>query len=161
MTKYYIKDGYSEKGPLTIEDLKKLKISTTTFVRLENNNNWVQADSLQELQSVLKDNFRILKITGLTFLAIVLIAAIIIGISYINLESSSSYEPFIEVEEPIPPPPAIDFTVSKHEKLILREKEIYNLKNPSLKNLKKTPAKKSTSLEINVKEETIKDAGSF
>lgn len=50
MTKYYIRDGYSEKGPLTVDELKKLKIGKTTFVRQEDDNNWVQADSLQELK---------------------------------------------------------------------------------------------------------------
>ena len=121
MTKYYIKDGYSEKGPLTVDDLKKLKIGKTTFIRQEDNSNWVQADSLQELKIVFKSNFRLLKITGLTLIALIVIAGIVIGLSNINFGSSSSYEPFVEIEEPIPPPPTIDFTVSKHEKKFLKE----------------------------------------
>jgi hypothetical protein len=121
MTKYYIKDGYSEKGPLTVDDLKKLKISKTTFVRQEENNNWVQADSLQELKRVFKGNFRALKLIGLTLLAFVVVAGIVVGLSKINFGSSSSYEPFVEVEEPIPRPPTIDFTSTKHEKKFLRE----------------------------------------
>ena len=56
MIKYYIKDGYSEKGPLTVDDLKKLKISKTTYIRQEENCNWVHADSLQELKIVFKNN---------------------------------------------------------------------------------------------------------
>ena len=121
MTKYYIKDGYSEKGPLTVDDLKKLKIGKTTFIRQEDNSNWVQADSLKELKIVFKSNFRLLKITGLTLIALIVIAGIVIGLSNINVGSSSSYEPFVEIEEPIPPPPTIDFTVSKHEKKFLKE----------------------------------------
>ncbi|MEY4002988.1 MAG: hypothetical protein RIT07_1030, partial [Bacteroidota bacterium] len=121
MTKYYIKDGYAEKGPLTVDDLKKLKISKTTFVRQEDNNNWVQADSLGELKRVFKSNFRVLKITGLTILVFAVIAGIVLGLSNMHFGSSSSYEPFVEIEEPIPPPPTIDFTVSKHEKKFLRE----------------------------------------
>lgn len=121
MTKYYIKDGYSEKGPLTVDDLKKLKISKTTFVRQEDTNNWVQADSLQDLKRVFKGNFRVLKVTGLTLLALAVVAGIIVGLSNINFGSSSSYEPFEEIEEPIPPPPTIDFFVTKHEKKFFRE----------------------------------------
>lgn len=121
MTKYYIKDGYSEKGPLTVDDLKKLKISKTTFVRQEDTNNWVQADSLQDLKRVFKGNFRVLKVTGLTLLALAVVAGIIVGLSNINFGSSSSYEPFEEIEEPIPPPPTIDFIVTKHEKKFFRE----------------------------------------
>jgi len=121
MTKYYIKDGYSEKGPFTVDDLKKLKISKTTFVRRENTNDWVQADSLQELKRVFKGNFRVLKVTGLSLLAFIVIAGIVIGLSNIKIGSSSSYEPFVEIEEPIPPPPTIDFTVTKHEKKFIRE----------------------------------------
>lgn len=121
MTKYYIKDGYSEKGPLTVDDLKKLKISKTTFIRQEENCNWVHADSLQELKIVFKSNFRLLKITGLTLIALIIIVAIVKVLSNINFGSSSSYEPFVEIEEPIPPPPTIDFSVSKHEKKFLKE----------------------------------------
>jgi hypothetical protein len=121
MTKYYIKDGYSEKGPLTVDDLKKLKISKTTFIRQEENCNWVHADSLQELKIVFKSNFRLLKITGLTLIALIIIVAIVKVLSNINFGSSSSYEPFIEIEEPIPPPPTIDFSISKHEKKFLKE----------------------------------------
>lgn len=121
MTKYYIKDGYSEKGPLTVDDLKKLEISKTTFIRQEENCNWVHADSLQELKIVFKSNFRLLKITGLTLIALIIIVAIVKVLSNINFGSSSSYEPFVEIEEPIPPPPTIDFSVSKHEKKFLKE----------------------------------------
>jgi hypothetical protein len=121
MTKYYIKDGDSEKGPLTVDDLKKLKISKTTFIRQEENCNWVHADSLQELKIVFKSNFRLLKITGLTLIALIIIVAIVKVLSNINFGSSSSYEPFIEIEEPIPPPPTIDFSISKHEKKFLKE----------------------------------------
>jgi hypothetical protein len=121
MKKYYIKDGYSEKGPFTVADLKKLKISKSTFVRQEDNNNWAQAASIQVLKRVFKGNFRVLKITGLTILAFAVIAGIVVGLLNINFGSSSSYETFVEIEEPIPPPPTIDYTVSKHEKKFLRE----------------------------------------
>jgi len=121
MTKYYIKDGYSEKGPLTVDDLKKLKVSKTTFVRQEDNNNWVQADSLQELKKVFNGDLRVLKISVLTLLAFAVVTGIVIALSNINFSSTSSYEPFVEIEEPIPPPPTIDYTVSKHEKKFLRE----------------------------------------
>lgn len=117
--KYYIKEGYSEKGPLTLEDLRKLKISKTTFVRPEDNNNWVQADSLQDLKGIFKGSLSVLKITTLTLLAFVIVASIVFGL--LNFSSSSLYEPFVEIEEPIPPPPTIDFSVTKHEKKFLRE----------------------------------------
>lgn len=121
MTKYFIKDGYSEKGPLTIDDLKKLKISKTTFVRQADNNNWVQADSLQELKRVFKSDLRILKYSALTILAIAILSVIVIAFSNINFDSPSSYEPFVEMEEPIPPPPTIDFKVTKHDKKFFKE----------------------------------------
>lgn len=117
--KYYIKEGYSEKGPLTLEDLRKLKISKTTFVRPEDNNNWVQADSLQDLKGVFKGSLSVLKITTLTLFAFVIVASIVFGL--LNFSSSYSYEPFVEIEEPIPPPPKIDFSITKHEKKFLRE----------------------------------------
>lgn len=117
--KYYIKEGYTEKGPLTLEDLRKLKISKTTFVRPEDNNNWVQADSLQDLKGIFKGSLSVLKITTLTLLAFVIVASIVFGL--LNFSSSSLYEPFVEIEEPIPPPPTIDFSVTKHEKKFLRE----------------------------------------
>ena len=121
MTKYYIKDGYSEKGPLTVDELKKLKISKTTFVRQADTNNWEQANSVQELKKVFKGNFHALKVTVLTLLTFAIIAGILFELSTINFGSSSSYEPLVEIEEPIPPPPTIDFAVSKHEKKFLRE----------------------------------------
>lgn len=121
MKKYYIKDGYTEKGPLTVDDLRKLKISKTTFVRQEVNNNWVQADSLQELKTVFKGNLRVLKISVLTILAIAVLLGIVIVLSNLNYGSSSSYEPFVEMEEPIPPPPTIDFKVTKHKKKFFKE----------------------------------------
>ncbi|NBW60091.1 MAG: transglutaminase domain-containing protein [Crocinitomicaceae bacterium] len=74
-----------------------------------------------KVKIVFKSNFRLLKITGLTLIALIIIVAIVKVLSNINFGSSSSYEPFIEIEEPIPPPPTIDFTVSKHEKKFLKE----------------------------------------
>lgn len=119
MTKYYIKDGFVEKGPLTIDEIKKLGLDRTTFVRQADNTNWVQADSVPELQKIFKSNKSVLKIFGI--IAIVVTVLIVVGVIINNINFSSSYDPYTLIEEPIPPPPSIDFQVSKHEKKFLRE----------------------------------------
>ena len=120
MTKYYIKDGFVEKGPLTIDEMKKLGIDRTTFVRQADSTKWVQADSVDELQKVFKSRKSVLKIFGIiAIVGIVLFVAAGIIINKIN--SNSSYDSYTLMEESIPPPPSIDFQVTKHEKKILRE----------------------------------------
>lgn len=125
MTKYFIKDGYGDKGPFTIEEIKKLKISKTTFVRKENSDNWIQADSLQDLKRVFETDFRTLKILLTIIFIFAAVACIIIGVSSIDLGTSySSSDESVEdivLEEPLPEPPSIYYTVSKHEKRFLKD----------------------------------------
>jgi hypothetical protein len=121
MTKYYIKDGYFEKGPLTIDDLKKLKINKSTFIRHEYNNNWMQAENFQELKIVFKDNLRIFKMSVFTLFAIGVLLVFISVLENIQFSTSNSTSTNILTEEIIPPPPNIEFTVSHHEKKFLKE----------------------------------------
>ena len=44
MTKYYVKDGFQEKGPFTIREIKKLRLSKFSFVRREDSDLWTQID---------------------------------------------------------------------------------------------------------------------
>lgn len=119
MTKYYIKDGFVEKGPLTIDEIKKFGLDRSTFVRQADSTNWVQADSVPELQKVIKSNKSVLKIFGI--IAMVATVLIVVGVIINKINFSSSYDPYTLIEEPIPPPPSIDFQVTKHEKKFLRE----------------------------------------
>ncbi len=121
MTKYYIKEGYAEKGPYTVDDLKKLKISKSTFVRLECNNNWIQAEYIQELKTVFKGNLHVIKISLLTIFAISLLIGVVIVLQNLKFGTSASSVSNVITEELIPPPPFIEFTVSKHEKKFLKE----------------------------------------
>jgi hypothetical protein len=117
--KYYLKEGYSEKGPLTVEDLKKLKISKTSFIRAEDSSNWLVATDYPEINRIFHFRFNgILKGMAILIIAIVLI---LLAISFFNAPRSSNFESDIEMEEPLPPPPSIEYTVSKHKKKFLRE----------------------------------------
>ena len=102
--KFYIKDGAHEKGPLTVDELKRLQISKTTMVRSENAENWRQAGDIQEFKRIFKRRFRFLKvlfILGLIGFAI----QIYLNESQLN---SSRVNPFLEeIEEPLPPPPSL------------------------------------------------------
>jgi hypothetical protein len=118
MKKYFIKDGFNEKGPFTIDDLKKLKIKKTTFIREEFKTHWFLADSLDELSKTSILNFKFLKITLLIILTFVIIIFIFLGVSKSN---TSSIESLIEVEDPIPVPPTIEFKVTNHEKRLFNE----------------------------------------
>lgn len=116
MKKYFIKDGYSEKGPLSIDDLKKLKISKTTFVKEDGDNcDWVQASNLIELKQLFRSKFRKIVLIFLLFIVVVF-TVITIVFQYAN----SQNEAIIEIENKTPPP-AIHFLVSEHKKKILQE----------------------------------------
>lgn len=115
---FYIKDGSQEKGPLTISELKRLKISKSTMVRFENAQNWNRAGDVQELKILFKRRFRLLKV-------LVALLVVAYGIQIFLNESqlkSSRVNPFTEVEEEIlPPPPSIDYNISQHDKKFFRE----------------------------------------
>jgi transglutaminase-like putative cysteine protease len=123
MTKYYIKNGYEEIGPLSIEELRKHKINKTTFVREEDSDLWVEAESLLESKKVYRRDFRWLKFTGFTLL----IGAVIFGVVVISNTNRNSplpddlYYEDEEMEEILPPPPKIEFSVTRHEKKFFKE----------------------------------------
>ncbi|HBX51671.1 MAG: hypothetical protein A2W98_05780 [Bacteroidetes bacterium GWF2_33_38] len=119
MKMYYIKDGFRERGPLTIDEIKKLGLSKSTFVRQQNSESWVQADSVAELKLVFKGNTKLLKVFGLMILGGAVIGLGVIAVKNINFKSS--YTPKTMVEEAIPIPPTIDFKVTKHKLKILNE----------------------------------------
>ena len=116
--KFYIKDGAHEKGPLTVDELKRLQISKTTMVRSENAENWRQAGDIQELKRIFKRRFRFLKVL---FILGLIGFAIQIYLNESQLKSSR-VNPFLEeIEEPLPPPPSIDYSISQHDKKFFRE----------------------------------------
>lgn len=119
MKKYYIKDGFGEKGPLTIDDIKLLKINKTTFIRQSDSENWVQADSVNEINNILTSNYKTLKIFWFTVLSFVLIGVVLFAISKLDLDSS--YDTYNIIEEALPPPPTIDYQVTTHDKKFLNE----------------------------------------
>jgi len=120
MTKYYIKDGYEEKGPFTLEELRKQNITRTTFVRPSDNNNWFQADTLPDLSRVFTRKFHFPRILGFTFLSVIIIGVVLFAMSNNNLKSSS-YQSYEDVAEPIPPPPSISYELTQHKKKFLKE----------------------------------------
>ena len=116
MKKYFIKDGYSEKGPLSIDDLKKLKISKTTFVKDHgDNSDWVQANSLIELKQLFRSKFWKIALIFLLFIVVVFTA-----ITMVFQNANSKNEAIVEIENKTPPP-TIHFLVSEHKKKILQE----------------------------------------
>lgn len=121
MIKYYIKDGFGEKGPMTIDEIKKHGIARTAFIRQADSTNWVQLDTIPELQKKLKKDKSVLKISGI--IAIVFTLIIAVGVIIKNINLNSSYEPYTLIEEPdaIPPPPSIEFQVTKHTKKFSQE----------------------------------------
>jgi hypothetical protein len=121
MIKYYIKDGDSEKGPLTVAELKKLGIRKTTFVRQVESFNWVEAGSLHELKSVFKSKFRVVKITVLILLGAFVIGSIVNGLLNQYYGASYNFNQLAETEEAIPPPPEINYTVTRHKKKFFGE----------------------------------------
>lgn len=115
---FYIKDGSQEKGPLTISELKRLKISKSTMVRFENAQNWNQAGDVQELKVLYKRRFRLIKVL-VAFLVVAFCIQIFLNESQLK---SSRVNPFTEVEEEIlPPPPSIDYNLSQHDKKFFKE----------------------------------------
>jgi len=54
MKKYYFAEGNEQKGPYSIEELKNYKISATTLIWREGLNDWVEATSLKELETLFK-----------------------------------------------------------------------------------------------------------
>jgi len=62
MNLYFIKDINGEKGPLTIEELRRLKISKTDYVRTSKSGEWFIAESVPDVKFIFKKRFRFLKI---------------------------------------------------------------------------------------------------
>jgi len=120
MKKYYIKNGYEEIGPFSILELESKKINRTTFIRLEENENWVQADSLPELDSLFK-NFSRKKIKVYSLILISILVLIVILGSLKSIRSNNnSFNSIIE-KEVIVPPPLISFQLTEHKKVFLQE----------------------------------------
>jgi transglutaminase-like putative cysteine protease len=120
MNRYYVKDGYEEKGPYTVEELKKIRIGKFTLVRLEDDSKWNQSDSVSELNEVFKSNLHFIKIGALIILILSLIAVSIFGISRLKFDSGSSSSNNI-LEDQIPLPPQIDYKITQHKKKFFRE----------------------------------------
>jgi hypothetical protein len=122
MAIFFIKDGYSEKGPFSVDELKKRGIKKTTFVRFSYSDKWVEAENIFELRSIFQHSFKGLKIGFFIVVFVVsiyLISAYIFNLSYksnVNSESQKSLQ-----EELLPPPPIIDYKISKHDKRFFSE----------------------------------------
>ena len=118
MNLYFIKDINGEKGPLTIEELRRLKISKTDYVRTSKSGEWFIAESVPDLKFIFKKRFRFLKISG-TLICILMFGFIIVMVVKENQASSYSYGS--QISTPIPPPPIIDFDPTSHKKKFLKE----------------------------------------
>jgi len=119
INKYYIKEGFEEKGPLTVEELKKLGVQKTTLVRQQDSPQWFQSQDVPELQILFKRKRSVLKVIG-----IFLLVVIILGIFFIFFDNYNRPNPpyYSMVEDNyLPPPPPIHFQVSQHKKNLFRE----------------------------------------
>jgi hypothetical protein len=155
MKKYYLKDGFTEKGPLTIEELKKFKISKSSFVRKEDSKIWEQANDIRELEIIFKGSFRGLKIFSFILLSIIVGALIFVGIYNSNFDSNSASNSLNINEESVPPPPTIDFSVSKHKKKFIKEL----FKNCNLSGEKKQLVEACNYLNSTVRNKAVSIAG--
>lgn len=115
MAKYYIKDGYSEKGPYTVQELKARKISKTTFVKKEDTSNWVQAESLKELKPVFTGNTVLARFVVKSLAIAVIVFAVVFVLNTYN-SSTYSFDTYENIEEEVPVPPDINFNLSSHNK---------------------------------------------
>lgn len=120
MTKYYIKDGYGESGPFTIDELRQKKINPTTFVRSEENETWFLAVNLPSSKQLVSSRKRKKKVYGLIILSILIAYTIFFSVNNLNF-STNTYEKEINSEEVIPPPPTIQIELTEHKKKFLKE----------------------------------------
>jgi hypothetical protein len=118
MNRFFIKDGFGEKGPLYLNEIKKLGLSKSSFVRYENSDKWDLAGNFTELNSVFsnkKHNLKVVLIVGVIIFILGGASIFIIEIQKDSILSSSAYE------EIVPVPPNIDYEVSVHDKTFFNE----------------------------------------
>ncbi len=119
MQRFFIKEGFGEKGPLNLNEIKNLKLSKTTFVRYENSEKWDLVTNFPELISTKRKkniNFKGIILVVVAVLILCGASIIIIEIQKDILLSSSYTE-----EEILPVPPAIEYEVTVHEKKFFNE----------------------------------------
>lgn len=117
--RFYIKDGVIEKGPLTVQELKKLGIKKKDQVRYENHTTWAEAKNFIELKKILNRKKRRIIIVLLIFFFFIIssLALIVINEERNNSYSDSdNWEEIIDYEEPLPKPPTINVNLSVHHK---------------------------------------------
>lgn len=54
MKKYYIYINYQQDGPFSLEELKEMKINRETMIWFEGQNEWLQANKIDELKELFK-----------------------------------------------------------------------------------------------------------
>lgn len=117
MNQYFIKVGFSEKGPFDVEELRRFKITKQTYVRREDSDEWVMAMNVAELRPVFqkKSSYLVWILLGALGIAGLTLFAVLIG------EKGMHPGDGLIAEEPLPPPPNIEFQLSKHQRRPLRE----------------------------------------
>lgn len=154
MAKYYIKDGYSEKGPYTVHELKIRKISKTTFVRKEDSSSWVPAESLKELKTIFTGNLA-LRSLAVKFLALIAVVFVVVFILNNYNRSTYSYDTYESFEEEVLVPSDISFSLSTHDRRGLKD----FFKNCNLSGKNKELVKACNYTNSNVRNKAVSIAG--
>jgi hypothetical protein len=120
--RFFIKDGPIEKGPLTVQELKKLGIKKNDQIRYENHSTWSEAINFIELKKILNRKKRRLIIWLLIFFLLIISAVALLVINeQRNTSNSYTMEEIIDYEEPLPTPPTINVNLSVHHKNDIRD----------------------------------------
>jgi hypothetical protein len=148
--KYYIHQENQQKGPFSISELKMENITRETLIWFEGQNDWKKAEEIIEIAEILssippplpksspefsadlKDvkskvvnpkKFKKLKFIGLVLLILIIlyVCAIVVWNILRNTNSSTILDTSSTIEEVLPPPPDISYSVSSHKKILLDE----------------------------------------
>lgn len=119
MLKYLIKRGQETEGPFTYGELYLLKLKPTTLIKRSDSQLWVEARQLPELKHVVRKNNSTFYGTA-AILSLVVIISLVYGIRTYLINTNSNENSQV-IEEIIPPPPDINFQLSRHRKKLIRE----------------------------------------
>lgn len=140
--KYFIKIEGEVIGPFSLDEISNLRTNNMTLVRNENNEKWEFLYNIKGFKS--KKNKYKRYIYSTLFVLIILFVYF-----YFSNALNSSYSEPISFEELLPPPPTINFTLTKHNKNFIGElfkncnlsgskgqiTEACNFKDPNVRNV--------------------------
>ena len=115
---FYIKLGETEKGPLTIKEIKKLGINKTTLVRKINEDDWYPAEQFETLKVALWPSRKLRRFVFILFgLILVMSVSIVLIINLVHHYTTPNTLTSLIIKSP----PEIDFELTEHKKGLFDE----------------------------------------